>query len=684
MTDYASLEDKYQLPRGILAATSRVESNGNPNAVSPQGARGEFQLMPATAAAISGATDAEKAAKLWAENLRASKGDVDRAAMMYHGGPNTKIWGPKTQAYPGKLAAALPKQDAPNAFLAHVGGGGENANAPEDNAFLAHVSGNPAQVEAPTVAPAHPVQPMGVLPRFGFGARKGGADAIDGPAQLLEHGATAIGNVFGAQNIGPRMSHALGMPSADEVAASRAKAYADNLKGNEPGAAGIAGEVIGNAIPTAATALMTGGGSMPMTATRMGATGAGAGLMQPVADAADYWTDKAKDAAAGAVGGVVGGKLVNGVSRVISPKVSELVKVLQAHGVPLTIGQITGAGGGVIGKGIRTVEDAARSVPFLGNAITSAQNRSLEGLNRAAVGRALTPIGDKLPDNVATGHEAVAYAQKKIGAAYDAITPKLSAKADASFATNLGKILTMAQSPSAMSPGMSKRLESVIRDDVLRRFSSGGAVTGNAFRELESKLGNTAKSYASSPDPDHRQFGAALLQIQEELRGLAVRVNPSVAGELKKIHSAFRNLATVENAASGGADGIFTPAKLAQVVRGADTSARKRATAGGRANMQDLSNAARAVLPSTVPDSGTATRGMVGATIALGANAAGAGIPVAAGTAGATALYSKQGQKLAEALLTKRPKGAEALAKAVRAGMPLAVAGGSRGAVNAQ
>jgi soluble lytic murein transglycosylase-like protein len=117
MSDFSSLfsatEQKYGLPPGILAATAQVESSGNPNAVSPKGALGLMQLMPTTAKGLgvdphNPAQAIDGAGRVWAQNLKATGGDIDAAAMMYDAGPDRAKWNnPETQAYPGKLAAAL-------------------------------------------------------------------------------------------------------------------------------------------------------------------------------------------------------------------------------------------------------------------------------------------------------------------------------------------------------------------------------------------------------------------------------------------------------------------------------------------------------------------------------------------------------------------------------------------------
>jgi hypothetical protein len=136
---FAATEAKYNLPPGILKATAQVESHFNPKAVSPQGAEGLMQVMPATAASLGvdphdvpQAIDG--AGRLWAQNLKASNGDIDRAAMMYHGGPDTHQWGPKTHAYPAKLAAALgpqPQQEGGDPIEAALSGQPTPAPSPQ-------------------------------------------------------------------------------------------------------------------------------------------------------------------------------------------------------------------------------------------------------------------------------------------------------------------------------------------------------------------------------------------------------------------------------------------------------------------------------------------------------------------------------------------------------------------------
>jgi len=106
---FADAERRHGIPAGTLKNQARVESEFNPNAVSEAGAEGLLQIMPANKKAL-GVKDSfdplqniEGAAKLMAENLAATNGNLREALMMYHAGPKREGWGPKTKAYPDKV-----------------------------------------------------------------------------------------------------------------------------------------------------------------------------------------------------------------------------------------------------------------------------------------------------------------------------------------------------------------------------------------------------------------------------------------------------------------------------------------------------------------------------------------------------------------------------------------------------
>lgn len=100
---------KWGISADLIRRVIRTESTFNPNAVSSVGAEGLMQIMPANkrALGIANSFDPEQnimgGARLLAENLKATGGNIREALMMYHAGPDRTGWGPKTIAYPGKV-----------------------------------------------------------------------------------------------------------------------------------------------------------------------------------------------------------------------------------------------------------------------------------------------------------------------------------------------------------------------------------------------------------------------------------------------------------------------------------------------------------------------------------------------------------------------------------------------------
>ena len=116
--EFASAEQTFHLPTGLLAAVAQQESGGNPNAVSPAGAQGLMQLMPATAAGLStNAFDPHQAiiaaAKIFKGNLAQFNSSVPLALAAYNAGAGavTEYGGvppySETQNYVSKIMATL-------------------------------------------------------------------------------------------------------------------------------------------------------------------------------------------------------------------------------------------------------------------------------------------------------------------------------------------------------------------------------------------------------------------------------------------------------------------------------------------------------------------------------------------------------------------------------------------------
>lgn len=489
---------------------------------------------------------------------------------------------------------------------------------------------------------------------------KGVRDPIDAGAQMLIHALPA-----GTVNAGNRLNNWLAektglvgkLPEGgiDQQISDNEKAYQA-----QRGDSGFdAYRALGNVVNPANIALGSAGGALAPAslAGRIGAgaaTGAAGNLMNPVSEG-EFAEEKLKQAG---VGGGIGAALPvvgAGVSRAISPQVSESVQQLLKDKITPTTGQI-------LGGGFQRLEDKLTSVPFLGDAIKSARNASLDEFNRAAYARALDPIKGTVPKEV--GRDALASVREQLGKAYDDLLPKLTFKPDAQFNQELSSLQGMAQN---LAPQEARRFQSLLSEH-MSKMSPNGGMTGETFKIMEGALNKDAARFSKSLDPYQQELGAALKQTLQVFRDGMERSNPQYANELSNINKGYANYTRLRDAASrqGTEEGKFTPSQLAAAVRAQDKTVGKRAYSEGTALMQDLTDAGKSSLSPQYPDSGTAGR-MLAALLGGGALATGAVNPLSMGVAALSAApYLPGGRQIAAALLSRRPEAAKPISEAVR------------------
>jgi hypothetical protein len=351
--------------------------------------------------------------------------------------------------------------------------------------------------------------------------------------------------------------------------------------------------------------------------------------------------------------------LIKPVAAVISPDISPQIRSLMKEGVTPTAGQI-------LGGGYKRAEEGLSSIPIIGDFIKSAQGRAMGDVNRVAFNRALTPIGEKLPEGI-VGREAVQFVSEKLDDAYGKLLPKMTVLQDAPFQQNIASLKNMVES-GAIDPKAVNFFNNWIDNNVVNKFQGQGAITGQTLKQVQSDLRETISRLSASTDADQRLIGDALKEAQDQVRQLVTRSNPQYASELKAIDKGYANFKRVERASAGlGAEeGIFSPAQLQSAVKAMDRSKDKSKFAKGEALMQDLSESAKTALGNKVPDSGTPYRSMMAALAASG-GAGAMGMPgIASALIASPLLYSQTGQNALAALLTKRPDIANELATQLR------------------
>ncbi len=368
---------------------------------------------------------------------------------------------------------------------------------------------------------------------------------------------------------------------------------------------------------------------------------------------------------AAAVGGEAGRVAVKGLGRVIAPAAARVranpalagqypyaaaVTQLQDEGVPLTMGQ---AAGGVL----RRAEEAVSSVPVVGSLIRRGQQKSVEGLNRAAANRALKPLGETLPAGK-TGQDAFGYVQDAFDRAYDKARRGLVFEPDPPFQQNVTTLLTDAKRDPLMSADAVARLEAQAQTLAERVQSAGGRIGGNDLKPIVSDLKKAARKLQSGQNTSENQaLGEYLEMMARELDAAAARHPqslPEAVALMRRADQGYGDLVILQDAARrrGGDVSTATVKQLDAAVQKADGSARNNRYLAGNARMQDLTTPAMQVLPENLPNSGTPERALYAGLLGGGAMVS----PQAAASAGLLSLpYVPVLDRATEALLTRRP-----------------------------
>lgn len=391
------------------------------------------------------------------------------------------------------------------------------------------------------------------------------------------------------------------------------------------------------------------------------ATGAAGGALQPVTNGGDdFWSDKGKQVATGAaVGGVIA-PVAGGVARMVSPKASTnpQLAMLRDAGVNPTVGQ-------ALGGRMNALEEKLTSLPIMGDMISRARGKSIEGFNNAAINRATSPIGVRVNGS---GQQAVREAGDALSSAYDDVLGSIKGVSfDNQFAADLGQLKQMS---SGLVPDMQRKFDKLLQDKVMSRVSPSGGLAPETYKAIDSELKQEAARWSKSAMASESELGDAVSQLHSLLNQQMRRSNPEVADRLAQIDQGWANLVRVEGAAKAGknAEGMFTPGQLNQAISAADQSTRKRAVSRGTALMQDLGNAGQSVIGNKIPNSFTTDRALI-AGGGIGAGMVNPAIPGALLAGGA--LYTQPAQKALVKLIADRPEFAPLLAQGIRRASPM-------------
>lgn len=323
---------------------------------------------------------------------------------------------------------------------------------------------------------------------------------------------------------------------------------------------------------------------------------------------------------AGAAGGRVLTRTLGGVAK---PFISDEARTLLREGVTPTPGQLFGDG--PIGSAIRSAEDKLTSVPLVGDLINSARKRSISDFNRAEANQVLERLPGS-PSVGSAGAEAIDAAQKRISSVYDAALDGM-AMTPQNMAAAVGKTQKALQGITLLDAPQTAKLMQFADQRLLPHVNDGKVLTGAEAKALDAEMGHWARQFSRSLNPGDRPLGEAFYALQSNWRdAMAASTTGEKQAMLTAANDAWRSMLPIVKASDKAAaqGGVFTPNQL------------QRAAGQFKQEPTALTQAAQAVLPSRVPDSGTAGRYLLGGGVAHLTGT----VPAAAGAA---LLYSRPG-----------------------------------------
>lgn len=360
-------------------------------------------------------------------------------------------------------------------------------------------------------------------------------------------------------------------------------------------------------------------------------------------------------------GGMFGRAAGRGAGRVLTGARDPALRILDRAGVPLTFGQMAGQGGRV-GQVVRGLEERLSGLPVTGSFIKSQQRQGLEGFNRAAFNEGLAPISGA--NGARLGEDALVNARGLRSDAYDNTLSGVNLQVDPQLTADLAANRIAGRNVPMSNPS---QFDFTMANSVDPFLASASGISGRDFQTAVRGLRRSRT--AGMRELNGYEFGQALGDVEGSLTSAMNRQFPAVMPGLNAANAANRNISILGNAvergqgAIEGGSPVFTPFQLnkASIANTVRYGGRDAATSPTRPFFE-LGRAAQEILPSRVPDSGTAGRWLLPATLIGGGQAADAsGFTDNAGKAGlglsALSLpYTNAGRAALQRLLMSRPE----------------------------
>lgn len=288
----------------------------------------------------------------------------------------------------------------------------------------------------------------------------------------------------------------------------------------------------------------------------------------------------------------------SGLRRAITPLPSSaeraaLVENLGNEGVDLTAGQRTGS------KPLQWAESVLGDMPGSGGVAARTQENQAQQFTAAALRRA-GETADRATPDVIDG------AFRRIGNDFDGVAQRNHVVADPHLGNDLATVEAEYNSlvgPTQRAPVVANTMADI--GDTIAQ--NGGHLTGEQYNAFTSRLARQARGAKADAQLQEALSGTRNALDDAMERSLQASGNTADLDTLRTARRQYRNLLTVEKAATGAgaatAEGLISPSQL----RNATVTQNRRAYARGQGDFADLARSGEAVM-KPLPQSGTAPR----------------------------------------------------------------------------
>lgn len=292
-------------------------------------------------------------------------------------------------------------------------------------------------------------------------------------------------------------------------------------------------------------------------------------------------------------GALIGGMLPNAAMRAVTPITSDAgraaqVALLEQNGVnALTAGQRTG------NSAVRWVESAAHDIPFSGGRGKILNDQAAEQFTRAALQRAGINADRATADVIDQGFTT-------LGNQFEALAQRNIMNVDNPLRAEVHQALAAYE--RSTPPSLRAPIIDELQNDIFN--IPNNILTGGQYQAWRSQIERVRRG-AQQTNP---HLAEALSDIRDALDDAMTRSSSQAdAAAWRQVRGQYRNLLTIEKAASGAGEntalGLISPSQLRTAVK----SQSQRAYVRGQRDIGNLAKAGEAIM-KPLPNSGTPAR----------------------------------------------------------------------------